>query len=151
MAAIVQRQIGMKDCGSPANVPNNDVARLMYYFNCVCGAVECDKTPEMQRLSNYANYAYLSANEVRLLISLCYLFSPDVFEDKVFFQSDALCKNNGNKFYEISQVSNQILAVRSIVIAGRQRQVKKIMTYKMSRMRYNYVEPMLRLAQRYGA
>ena len=132
------------------NVPNNDVAKLMYYFSCVCSAVECDMTPQMRRFANYSNYAHMSINEVRQLLALCYTFSPDVFEDRVFFESDTLCGNSSNKFYEINQVSHNLLAVSSIVIAGQTRRVKQIMTYKMSWMRNNYLEPMLRLAQRFG-
>ncbi|CAF3991187.1 unnamed protein product [Rotaria magnacalcarata] len=94
---------------------------------CVCGAIECNMTPQMNRLSNYNNWRYLSADEIRQLIALCYVFSPDVFEDKVFFNSPALCGNSSNKFYEISQVRNQLLAVSSIVIAGQSRRVNKIM------------------------
>lgn len=145
-----RNQFGFKDVGHAVNVPNNDVAKLMYYFSCVCSAVECDMTPQMRRFANYSNYMHMSINDVRQLIRLCYLFSPDVFEDKVFFESDALCGNSSNKFYEISQVSHNLLAVSSIIIAGRSRQVKQIMTYKMSWMRNNYLEPMLRLAQRFG-
>ncbi len=150
MAFIQRNQFGFKDVGHKVTVPNNDVAKLMYYFSCVCSAIECDMTPQMRRLANYSNYANISIQEVRQLLALCYTFSPDVFDDKVFFQSDALCGNSSNKFYEISQVSNQLLAVSSIIIAGQTRRVNQIMTYKMSWMEKNYVEPMLRLVRRFG-
>lgn len=150
MALIQGNRIGVKEVGSTANVPNNDVARLMYYFKCVCGAIECDMTPQMKRFSNYDNWRYLSATEIRQLIALCYVFSPDVFENKVFFNSPAMCRNSSNKFYEISQVRNQLIAVSSIVIAGQSRRVNKIMVYKMTWMRENYLEPMQRLARRFS-
>ena len=150
MAFVQRNRFGFKDVGHTVNVPNNDVAKLMYYFSCVCSAIECDMTPQMRRFANYNNYMHMSINEVRQLIALCYMFSPDVFNDKVFFQSDALCGNSPNNFYEISQVSNNLLAVSSIIIAGQSRRVKQIMTYKMSWMRNYYLEPMLRLAQRFG-
>ncbi|CAM4751793.1 unnamed protein product [Rotaria magnacalcarata] len=108
-------------------------------------------TPQMNRLSNYNNWRYLSADEIRQLIALCYVFSPDVFEDKVFFNSPALCGNSSNKFYEISQVRNQLLAVSSIVIAGQSRRVNKIMVYKRTWMMENFANPILRLVQRYSA
>lgn len=150
MALIGQSRIGFREKGQTVYVPENDVAKLMYYFQCVCTTVECNMTPQMRRLSNYSNYANMTYGDIRQLIRLCYLFSPDVFEDKVFFQNDALCGNSANQFYEISQVNNRILAVSSIVIAGQSRQVNQIMTYKMSWMRKNYMEPMIRLAQRFG-
>lgn len=145
MALLRRNQIGMRDTSVSASVPDNDVARLMYYFHCVCSAIEYTDN-DMQRFRNYHNWRSLSYTEVRLLVALCYALSPDVFNDKVFFQSDALCGNSSNKFYEISQVSHQIMAVRSIVVAGRTRRVNSIMTYKISWMRNNYFGPMQRLA-----
>jgi hypothetical protein len=73
-----------------------------------------------------------------------------MFEGKVFFQNDALCMDCSNEFYEISQISNQLVAAQSIIIAGRTRRVNNIMAYKMSWMRNNYLEPMRRQAQRFG-
>ena len=150
MAFFQRNRFGLKDVGHTANVSSNDVAKLMYYFSCVCTAVECDMTPQMRRLANHKNFMHMSINDIRLLIVLCYRFSPDMFEDKVFFQSDTLCGDYSNKFYEISQVSHNLLAVSSIVIAGQTQRVKQIMTYKRSWMVDYYMEPMLRLAQRFG-
>lgn len=151
MAYFQQNRYGIKEVGSTANVPANDVATLMYYLTCVFGAVECDMTPQMRRFTNYHNWRSLSFAEIRQLIALCYVFSPDVFNNKVFFHSPALCGNNSNKFYEISQVRNQLLAVSSIIVGGQTRRVNKVMVYKMSWMTKNYAEPMLRLAARYSS
>jgi len=145
MALLQRNQIGFRHTSVTVSVPNNDVARLMYYFDSVCSAIEYTDS-DMQRYRNYHNWSSLSYTEVRLLVALCYALSPDVFDNKVFFQSDALCGNSTNKFYEISQVSHQLLAVRSIVVAGRTRRVNNIMAYKMSWMRNNYFGPMQRLA-----
>ena len=149
MAFLQRNQIGLRDTSVDASVPNNDIARLMYYFKCVCSAIEYTDN-DMNRYKNYHNWSSLSYNEIRLLITLCYALNPGVFDDKVFFQSDALCGDSPNRFLEISQVSHQLLAVRSIVVAGRTRRVNKIMTYKMSWMRAYYFGPMARLRQRYN-
>jgi hypothetical protein len=149
MALFQRNQVGFRDTTVAASVPNNDIARLMYYFNSVCSAIEYTDN-DMQRYRNCRNWSSLSYEEIRLLLVLCYTFSPDVFNNKVFFQSDALCDDFQNKFYEISQVSHRLLAVRSIVVAGRTRRVSSIMTYKMSWMRDYYFGPMQRLAQRYN-
>ncbi|CAF1336085.1 unnamed protein product [Didymodactylos carnosus] len=66
------------------------------------------------------------------------------------FQSDALCGDSANEFYEIGQVRNQVFAVSSVLIAGRTRRVNKIMTYKLSWMKKNYYDPMMRLANRFN-
>ena len=144
MAFIRRNQINVREKGFAVSVPDNDVARLMYYFHCVCSAIEYTDS-DMQRYRDYQNWRSLSYIEIRLLVVLCRTLNPGVFNNKVFFQSDALCGNSSNKFYEISQISNQVLAVRSIVIAGRTRRVNSIMTYKMSWMYNNYFGPMQRL------
>lgn len=145
-----RQEIGIKKTGESTTVPDNDIARLMYYLKCVCTTIDCNNEPEIRRFTNYSNWSSLSIDEQKQLVILCYTLSPDVFDDKVFFQSDVLCGNSGNEFYEISQVRNQILAAQSIVIAGQTRRVNKTMTYKMSWMRRNYLEPMQRQAQRLG-
>jgi len=79
-------------------VPNNDVARLMYYLNCVCTAIDCNNDNDIQRFPNYQNWARLSFEEQHLLFSLCYKLSPEVFEDKVFFHCEELCVQFPNEF-----------------------------------------------------
>lgn len=148
--ALRQNQIGIKRTTESATIPNNDIAKLMYYLQCVCTTIDCNGDSDIQRFTNYENWQYLSLDEQRQLVVLCYTFSPDVFEGQVFFQKDELCIQYGNEFYEITQVSNHLIAARSIVVAGRTRRVNKIMTYKMSWLRKNYLEPMHRQAQRFS-
>jgi hypothetical protein len=151
MALAYQREeISVEVTGTVTTVPNNDVARLMYYLNCVCTVIDCNRDPDIQRFTNYRNWSYLNVSEQAELLVACYTFSPDVFDDRVFFHSDELCGDSSNEFYRINQVRHQLLAAESIVIAGQVREVNQIMTYKMSWMRNNYFEPMERLARRLG-
>jgi hypothetical protein len=149
MAAYFQtNELGIKRTGVFTSVPSNNVARLMYYLQCVCTAVECEEDSDIQRFTNYRNWSNLSFDEQKVLLALCYTFSPDVLDDKVFFHSDALCGDSMNEFFEISQVRHQLFAAESIIIAGRTREVNKIMTYKMAWMRTYYVDPMQGLVAR---
>jgi hypothetical protein len=145
-----QHEIGVKRTGQSTTVADNDIAKLMYYLNCVCTTIECNDEPEIRRFINYRNWSSLSTEEQQQLFVLCYTLSPDIFQNKVFFQSDALCINSSNEFYEISQVSSQLVAASSIIIAGRTRRVNKIMTYKLTWMQNYYLEPMRRQAQRFS-
>ncbi len=54
--------------GVTANVPNNDVARLMYYLNCVCVTIDCANDPEIQRYTSYSNWYRLSTDEKNHLL-----------------------------------------------------------------------------------
>jgi len=149
MAMWQQSNIGVREYGTTVSIPDNDVARCMYYLNCVCAVIDSDDT-SIRRYTNYQRYWALSADEIEIVYKLCLTLSPDEFEDKVFFQSDAMCGSSGNNFFEINQVRNRLGVVGSILVAGRTRQVAKIMTYKMSWMRTNYFGPMTRLADRFN-
>jgi hypothetical protein len=147
MAFIQKSQIDVKEYGNEVTVAENDVAKLMYYLNCVCRIVDCTDDREISRFIDYHNWASLSINDQKKLLALCYTFSPDVFDDKVFFQSESLCRGAPNRLYEISQVRHQVLAVSNIIVAGRNRQVKKIMAYTMPWMHYCYIQPMKGLVE----
>jgi hypothetical protein len=149
MAAAVyyrRNEVGIKNISVKTNVANNDVARLMYYLHCVCTAIEIEQDAEVRRFTSYDNWAGLSVDEQTVLLRLCYTFSPDILEDKIFFHNETLCTDNLNEFIEISQVRQQFLAAESIVIAGQTREVNKIMVYKAQWMRVYYVQPMRGLA-----
>ena len=152
MAVVIGRnEVGVKRTTVPVTVANNDIARLMYYLNCVCTAINCNHDEDIRRFTNYINWTRLSYEERKLLLVLCYTFNPNVFESKVFFHLEELCVQFSNEFYEISQVRHRVVAVESIIIAGRAHQVNKIMTYKMTWMRTYYLEPMQRLARQFAA
>lgn len=149
MAFVVGRnEIGIRETGRRVTVPDNNIAKLMYYLHCVLTTIDSNDESEIRRFTDYQNWRRLSNDEQKQLVVLCYTLSPDVFEDKVFFQSDALCEDLGNKFYEISQVRQRLVAVQSIVVAGQAKRVNQIMTYKNSWMRTYYLEPMRNEAQR---
>ncbi len=143
--------ISAERTGVLVSVPNNDVARLMYYMQCVCTAINCDDDPDIQRFTNYKNWARLSIAEQKALVAVCGAVSPTILNDRVFFHSDELCGNSSNEFYTINQVRNQVLAAQSIIIAGQQRVVNKIMTYKLIWMESYYYNPMRRLVARFSA
>lgn len=148
MALFYRDQFGLRPTSSRATVPDNDLARLMYYLNCVFSAIEYNDQ-NVRKYRDYNNWSLLSDAEQRMVFWLALTFSPDEFDGKVFFQSDQLCGDSINKFYEFSQVRHQLLAVQSILVAGQSRQVKKIMTYKMSWMMNYYYSPMQRMKSRF--
>ncbi|CAF3003065.1 unnamed protein product [Rotaria sp. Silwood2] len=135
--------------GETVNVPNADIARIMYYLDCVCTVIDYNDN-DIRRYRNYLNWRNMSDEEDRFIFLLALALSPDELEDKVFFNAPSLCPDSNNQFYEIGQVRNQLMIVQSIVIGGRSRQVKRIMAYEQVWMRRNYYEPMQRLAIRFS-
>ncbi|KAH3770172.1 hypothetical protein DPMN_171455 [Dreissena polymorpha] len=114
----------------------------MYYLNCVKSVLQLDnKDAHFDRLTRYEFYR-LSESDTDLLIRLCLAFSPNVLINKCIFNSDALCGDRGNVFYDLETVRNNLLVAGSVMVAGRTRRVTKIMTYKRSWMVNNYVTPL---------
>lgn len=149
MALFQNTNFDVKKFGQTVSVPDADIAKIMYYIDCVCTVIDYDDN-NIRRYRNYQNWMNMTDDEDKLIFVLAATLSPDELEDKVFFENSALCSNSSNQFYEIGQVKNQLLVVQSIVIGGRTRQVKKIMAYTNTWMQRNYYQPMQRLAYRFS-
>jgi hypothetical protein len=149
MAMFQNTNYNVRATGTSVSVPNADIAKLMYYLDCVCNVIDYNDG-NIRRYRNYSNWANMSDEEDRLIFVLALALSPDELEDKVFFNSPSLCPDASNEFYEIGQVRNQLLVVQSIISGGQQRRVKKIMAYKQTWMQNNYFQPMRNLAYRFS-
>lgn len=135
-------RVGLKDTSTAATIPDDPVAKLMYYLNCMCTVLKLDDNDDINRLRRYDEYAWLSHTDRNVLIHLCYLLKPDVLLNKCIFQDDALCGNMGNRFFELHTVRDQFLVAGSVMIGGQQTRVTKIMTFKMVWLRNNWTNPM---------
>ncbi|KAL3863095.1 hypothetical protein ACJMK2_004871 [Sinanodonta woodiana] len=140
MAFLHRTELGVRDIGQSADVPNDPRAKLMYYLSCMTTVLDLNDHPNLYRLTNYNAYS-LSEDDTARLIILCLLLSPEILLNKCIFQDDEMCGDSENKFYEISAVSNQLLLTNSILIGGQQRAVHKIMTFKMSWLEQHWSEP----------
>ena len=146
MAAIMRRaEISVKDTTTSCTVPSNDIARLMYYFNCVCSCIEPDNNDTIRRLRNYSNYASLSREEEVQLLALCLALSPDKLIGSVLFPADNC---GGNKFLELSAVSTNMVVADSFVIGGQRKKVQSIMMFEKSWLERNYINPLKSIVQR---
>jgi hypothetical protein len=94
MAYLERQQTNIRDTTSVADVPNSDIAKIMYYLNCVCYCIDYNDN-DIRRFRNYANWASLSDDEDRLVFLLGLSLSPDLFIGKVFFlamHSAVICR-----------------------------------------------------------
>ena len=82
----------------------------------------------------------------RHLIDFCKLLSPDLLEGKCIFQVSDL-NGSANEFVELSSAKTTMVATSSVMMAGRNVQVAKIMLYKPIWRRNNYDQPMAELAR----
>lgn len=141
--ALGFRDIDVKKTGVSCTVPNHAKARLMYYLNCMCTALDLSRTSQnLRRLRDYKNYFSLSSNETKELIVLCTLLNPIMLTNKCIFHSEEACGNSSNEFYEINSRRTTFAAVQSVMIGSVRANVSKIMCYTMSWLKTYYIEPM---------
>ncbi|CAF4650137.1 unnamed protein product [Rotaria sp. Silwood2] len=132
------------------NIPNNDIAKIMYYLNCVCHCIDYDDS-DIDRFINYPNWSSLSDEEEQFVFFLALNLSPDLFIGKVFFPSDELCYDIYGKFYDIHDINHPKMVTRSLVITGRICEVKQIFAFKQTWLKEYYLDPMKKFAQKFSS
>ena len=145
MAAVIgSTQIHIKKTGSKTTVPDNPIAKLMYYFDCICSCVEADNDGTIRRLRNYQYYSSLSSQEEAQLLILCLALSPDKLIGTILFPAsdDEDFDGSNNRFFELSAVSTRVLVSESLLIGGQQKRVRKIMKFKKSWIESYYINPL---------
>ena len=132
MAAVFGRtEVRLKKTGVSTTIPDSPVAKLMYYFNCVCSCVEPDSDASIRRLRAYKeNYSSLSNEEHAKLLVLCLALSPDKLIGSIFFPAGDNDIERDNDFFEIQAVSTKFVIAQSLLVGGQQRKVRKIMMFK---------------------
>ena len=112
--------------GERTTVPNDDLARLMYYLSCVDTVINYQG---IDKLSDFRNYKRLTVDDASVLFKLVLLFNPEIFLNaKIFIlQIDPLPNGADNQFYEITNERIGIHINNQIVIGGRTVRVMKFM------------------------
>ena len=143
-ANVGYNRLRIKDDSTKAFVPNNDIARLMYYLQSVFSVLKCNSYSEY---TNYNNYDNLSNSDIMELIRLVKIFSPQILIGaKVFvLEEDLDCDN---RFFEITDETMNIHANEEIIIGGIVTKVLKIMLFRSTWINNNYFNPLKRLTQR---
>ena len=126
--------------GERTTVPNDDLARLMYYLSCVDTVINYQG---IDKLSDFRNYKRLTVDDASVLFKLVLLFNPEIFLNaKIFIlQIDPLPNGADNQFYEITNERIGIHINNQIVIGGRTVQVMKFMVCNPAWLIRNYYRP----------
>jgi len=140
MAAFIGERVGIRETTTPATVPANPTAKLMYYLNCVASVIQLDD-PNLSRLRNYESYYLLNDAQIDALLAMVLLFSPDELIGKVFFHSED-CGEHSNRFFELSSVSHLLAVSDNVLIGGERKRVANIMFFKRYWLENNYISPM---------
>ena len=133
-------QIDVKKTGVTVTIPSDPIAKLMYYFDCVCACVEPDSSDMIRRLRDYKSYYLLTSEERAQLLVLVLALSPDKLIGSIFHPSND--GDSTNEFLELTAVKTDLVVTDSVLIGGQRRQIRKIMTFKKVWMERYYLEPL---------
>lgn len=148
MAAAMIKKTEVSDVnefGRDVEVPENPIAKLMYYFDSICYAMDMNRTAspdKIKKLRNYSKYRELNEEERDLLLMLVVRFSPDELINKCLFQDDEMCCTDMNKFYKLDAVQHRFVVTEEIIVGGQVTSVVKILCYRKIWLEYCYFEPM---------
>ena len=111
-------QVQIRPFGVVVDVPDDDVAKLMYYLSCVDTVINYNI---IDRLSDYKNYNLLTVDDLTLLFQLVLLFYPQKFIQAGIFvlEQRLLQPGMGNQFYEITDERIGLFVNNVFFIGGR--------------------------------
>ena len=132
--------------GTKVQLPNNDLARLMYYLNCVFSVIQYDQN---NKISDYKRYYNLNEEEKALVYTLAILFNPKIFISAGVFivNPELLSDNNANEFFKITDERIGVHVNQEIMIGGRAVKVLKIMVCNSSWIERYYFSPLKNMIQ----
>jgi len=143
-ATLGVNQIRVEATGKTTTVPNDNIAKLMYYLDCVFTVIEYDRS---NKLTDYEHYYNLNNDEKKAVIQLAILLNPKLFIDaKIFVINENLLPNNSaNEFYKITDERIGVHINQQVLIGGRSIKVLEIMACKLSWLNNNYFTPLERI------
>ena len=140
-SALKYNNLSVRPTGYRVSVPNNDIARLMYYLSCVDTVINYGK---QDIITDYQNYDLLTESERNELINLVILFNPKMFVDAGIFILDPnlVPYDMDNQFYEITDHRIGFNVNRQIMFGGRNVRVLKVMACTSDWLTRNYINPL---------
>ena len=133
------QSLGVKLTGSTTTVPDNDLAKLMYYLDCVFAVIRYDNA---DRFTDYKNYYLLSTAEEQTVLGLAALFNPKIMSDlSLFLIGSRFVPSGGNQFYEVTNDKIGLHINSEVIIGGVSRKVLKVMGCTEEFLKSNYYNP----------
>jgi hypothetical protein len=125
-ATLGVNKVRVEAYGTTTTVPNDNIAKLMYYLDCVLIVIEYDRN---NKLTDYQHYKNLNSEEKKAVIQLAILLNPKLFMDANIFivSQDLLPDSSGNKFYKITDERIGIHIDEELMLAGKVVKVKNVM------------------------
>ena len=149
-ASLALKTIKFEDTSRTVTVPDNDLARLMYYLECVSSLLNYS---EIQKYTDYKNYFLLSSDDQAKVCAFAILLSPEILLKANIFiiEPRLLTSGSRNQFFKITDERIGVHVDQEIVIGGRSVQVKKIMVCNQSWINDNYTKSLANLLSSYNS
>lgn len=152
---LLLKNLKIESIEDTSSVPDNNVAKLMYYLKCVCTVIDDDEDFSGKKFifTDYRNYHRLSSDGIEGLLLLAFLFNPLVFIDAGVFivgpdriPSLPSCYN---KFFKITDQRIGLHIDDSMLIGGKSVKVLKIMVFNNNWLDEYYINPFKNLNRTY--
>jgi len=138
-ATVGMNKLKVEAYGKLTTVPNDIIAKLMYYLSCVSSVIEYkDNT-----LTDYKNYNNLTDEQLITVLALAKVLDPQLFIKAHIFIVDQklLPGSSGNQFYKITDETIGFHVNQRIMIGGRTVKVLKVMACNELWLANNYYHP----------
>ena len=122
-------------------VPENKLARLMYYLECVFTVIESDTD---KKYTNYGNFSSISELEEQTILNLVATYNIQLMKDLNLFkvEPDYVPVDKENEFYDITDERFKDSINSEVIIEEKARKVLKVMLCKQSWIFKNYEKPL---------
>ena len=122
-------------------VPENKLARLMYYLECVFTVIESDTD---KKYTNYGNFSSISQLDEQTILNLVATYNIQLMKDLNLFkvEPDYVPVDKENEFYDITDERFKDSINSEVIIEEKARKVLKVMLCKQSWIFKNYEKPL---------
>lgn len=140
MALVGGRRVELtRTDSSPCTVPDNPIARLMYYLEQVDSLLNIGFK---NRIKDYSSYYLLDEEEKTAVVVASLLFSLDeLMKHNVIIIAPELCREYSNEFYRLSDSRVNVIVDSDFMIGEKRVQVHKFMAIKEMWAMKNYINP----------
>ena len=142
MSAILgMNQVNVSMFGEKTQVPNNVIAKLMYYLHCVTVVIDYERD---NILTDYKNYNDLSNEQLEAVYNLALLLEPKLFISAGIFIVDSklLPDDSDNQFYKITDERIGFHINQNLMIGGKVVKVLNVMACNDSWLTRFYYLPL---------
>ena len=122
-------------------VPDDKLAKLMYYLNCIFKIIDYQIE---ERYYYYPNFYLLTKGEEETILKLVNIFRPEIMKSLSLFlpNSDLLSPEEDHKFYELTDDIGGVPPPSDVVIDNTNLKVLKVMACNESWINKYYDQPL---------